>query len=296
MISKDWLISLKPKRCLILTENTIQTIKVDRVINDCRGVKTLIFRNLTEIKPKPGQFAMIWVPGVDEIPMSISACDEVSNWAITVKNVGECTQSLHELAINDYIGVRGPLGNYFKLPTDRNKNIFLIGGGIGMAPLRFLARDLNKSGYNFKIIQGAKVESELLYVDEFYDYNREGSEYQFCTDDGSYGEEAFASDLFEKLIKDYSSDQFNNTIVYSCGPEIMIYKLFQKCEEYNIEFYASLERIMRCGCGLCGLCALDPKGLLVCKDGPVFSSEELRKIEDFGKYKRDFTGKKISLD
>ena len=296
MISKAWLINLKLKRCLILTENTIQTLRVSKIINDCIGVKTLIFKKPTELKPKPGQFAMIWVPGVDEVPMSISACDKASNWAITVKNVGECTQSLHKLTINDYIGVRGPLGNYFKLPTDRNKNIFLVGGVIGMAPLRFFAHDLNKSGYHFKIIQGAKEESDLLYLDEFYDYDRESSEFYFCTDDGSYGEKGFASDLFEKLIKDYTPEQFKNTVVYSCGPEIMMYKLLQKCEKHNIEFYACLERIMRCGCGLCGLCILDPLGLLACKDGPIFSSEELKKIEDFGKYKRDFTGRKIPLE
>ncbi|MFW9942894.1 MAG: dihydroorotate dehydrogenase electron transfer subunit [Candidatus Thorarchaeota archaeon] len=279
-----------------MTENTIQTIKISRIINNCLGVKTLIFKNPTVVIPKPGQFAMIWVPGIDEIPMSISACDEANNWAITVKSVGECTQSLHELAINDHIGVRGPLGNCFNLPKDRNKNIFLIGGGIGMAPLRFLAHYLNKSEYNFKIIQGAKVESDLLYMDEFYEYDREGSKFHICTDDGSYGEEGFVSDLFEKIVKDYTQKQFKNTIVFSCGPEIMIYKLFQICEKHNIEFYASLERVMRCGCGLCGLCALDPLGLLVCKDGPIFSSDELKKIEDFGKFTRDFTGKKIPLE
>ena len=69
----------------------------------------------------------------------------------------------------------------------------------------------------------------------------------------------------------------------------MLYKLFQICEKHNIEFYASLERIMRCGCGLCGLCAIDPTGLLVCKDGPIFSCEMLRKMDDFGKFARDFT-------
>jgi dihydroorotate dehydrogenase electron transfer subunit len=75
----------------------------------------------------------------------------------------------------------------------------------------------------------------------------------------------------------------------------MLYKLFQICVKHDIEFFASLERIMRCGCGLCGLCALDPLGLLVCKDGPIFSSIQLVKIEDFGKYTRDFTGKKINI-
>ena len=75
----------------------------------------------------------------------------------------------------------------------------------------------------------------------------------------------------------------------------MKYKIFQICQEYDIEFYASLERIMRCGCGLCGLCALDPLGLLVCKDGPIFDKDSLKQIEDFGKYKRDFTGKKVKI-
>jgi dihydroorotate dehydrogenase electron transfer subunit len=75
----------------------------------------------------------------------------------------------------------------------------------------------------------------------------------------------------------------------------MLFKLFQTCIKHNIEFYASLERIMRCGCGICGLCALDPLGLLVCKDGPIFSSKQLEKIEDFGKYIRDFTGKKMNI-
>jgi len=98
------------------------------------------------------------------------------------------------------------------------------------------------------------------------------------------------------LIKDYSKEDFTKLIVYSCGPELMLYKLFQICEKHDIEFYASLERIMRCGCGLCGLCAIDPTGLLVCKDGPIFSRDLLRKMEDFGKFTRDITGKKIPLE
>ncbi len=278
-----------------MTENTIQTVKISRIINDCEAVKTIIFKKIGP-KPIPGQFVMIWVPGVDEVPMSISACDEAGNWAITVKNVGECTQALHDLMVNDYIGVRGPLGNHFIIPSDKNKIIFLVGGGIGMAPLRFLANQLKKSGYTFKTIQGAKVESDLLYMDEFYEYDQEDLEFHVCTNDGSHGEEGLATETFEKLIKSYSQDDLKNTVVYSCGPEIMLYKLFQICKKKKIEFYASLERIMRCGSGLCGLCTLDPLGLLVCKDGPIFSSEELKKIEDFGKFQRDFSGKKIPLE
>ena len=279
-----------------MTENTIFTVPIKQIKNECNGVKTFIFKNPRKSTPKPGQFMMIWVPGVDEIPMSISGCDETGNLSITVKKVGECTRALHELTIDDYIGVRGPLGNYFKTPSNKFEHIFLVGGGIGMAPLRFLAYCLSSSGYNFKIIQGAKVESDLLYINEFHIYTQENSEFHFCTDDGSYGEKGLTTDLFEKLIKNYTPEDFRKMIVYSCGPEIMMLKLFQLCQKYNFEFYASLERIMRCGSGLCGLCALDPLGLLVCKDGPIFNSRKLKEIEDFGKFTRDFTGKKIKLN
>ena len=295
MILRGYLINSKCKRCPILTENTIQTIKISKIVNECEDIKTLIFKNTNAIKPKPGQFAMIWVPGVDEIPMSISACDDDANWAITVKDVGDCTHALHSLGTNNYIGVRGPLGKYFEIPSDRNKKIFLVGGGIGMAPLRFFASELHKLDYRFRVIQGAKESSDLLYIDEFSHYNPKSAEIHYCTDDGSYGVEGSTIDIFEKVINDYTPKELKNITVYSCGPEIMLFKLFQICMSHSIKFYASLERIMRCGCGLCGLCALDPLGLLVCTDGPIFSSKELMELKDFGKYTRDFTGRKIQL-
>jgi len=245
--------------------------------------------------PKPGQFVMIWVPGVDEIPMSISYCDDIGNWAITVKVVGECTKSLYELQAGDYIGVRGPLGNYFKIPSNSNKYVFLVGGGIGMAPLKFLSYELKKSNFQFRIIEGAKKDSDLIFIDEIFDITRENCEFLCCTDDGSYGQKGFATKIFENKIKEIVNEEYKDIIVYTCGPEIMMHELLKICKKYEIEMFASLERIMRCGCGLCGLCAIDPIGMLVCKDGPVFNTEILNKMEDFGKNRRDFTGKKISL-
>ena len=292
---------LKPKRCLILTVNTIQTVKVKRIIDECEGIKTIYF-NLKEISrknyisPKPGQFTMIWVPGVDEIPMSISSCNSDGTWSITVKNVGECTNALYDLNVGDFIGVRGPLGNHFEYSDKDIKKIFLIAGGIGIAPIKFLASELYKLEYKITIIEGAKVSTKLLFLNDFQTFNDEVSEVFYCTDDGSYGLKELASDTFERLIRDYPKEELSSVIAYACGPEMMIYKTFQTCIKYKINFQASLERIMRCGCGLCGLCAIDPLGLLVCKDGPIFNSEVLRKMEDFGKYKRDFTGKKIKID
>jgi dihydroorotate dehydrogenase electron transfer subunit len=288
------------RRYLILTENTIKTVKIKKIIDECEGIKTLFFniKNILKkdyIAPKSGQFVMIWVPGIDEIPMSISGYDDDGNWSISVKDVGECTNALINLKIGDFIGVRGPLGNFFEIPEDINKKIFLIAGGIGIAPLKCLVNELNEKKLHFTIIQGAKIEKELMINNNLQKLNEDKSHSIFCTDDGSYGLEGFASDIFNKILKDISVKEISKSLVYTCGPESMMYKIFQTCERYHIQLQASLERVMRCGCGLCGLCALDPLGLLVCKDGPVFKSEILRKIDDFGKFKRDFTGRKIPL-
>lgn len=284
-----------------MTENKISTVKVLKRIDECKDVRTLIFNmknipNKNYIIPKPGQFVMVWVPGVDEIPMSLSNCDNNGSWAITVKKIGECTNKMFNLGTGDYIGIRGPLGNHFKIPTDTSKKIFLIGGGIGMAPLKFLSNELTRRKIKHKIIEGAKIDGDLMFMDYFQVSTKNYFEVQYCTDNGSYGIKGVVSDVFKEMVEELNEKDRSNLIVYSCGPEIMLYKLFQLCQKYNIEFYASLERIMRCGCGLCGLCALDPLGLLVCKDGPIFNLDTLKKIQDFGKYQRDFTGKKIGID
>ena len=271
------------------------TVKINRVIGECTGVKTISFKLGNNIIPKPGQFVMVWVPGVDEIPMSISNYDENGNWSITVKDVGECTNALQNLKLGDFIGIRGPFGNHFKMPPKALKHIFLVGGGIGMAPLKFLLNQLKESGFKVKVIEGAKSKNELLYLDELVNRKNKNCEFYCCTDDGSYGQKCFPTKLFEEKINEIEPVDLKNTIVYTCGPEIMMYHLFKTCEMHGIELFASLERIMRCGCGLCGLCAIDPIGILVCKDGPIFNLAKLNKMDDFGKYKRDFTGKKIGI-
>ena len=273
----------------------IRTVKINRIIRNCTGVKTISFKLEDNIIPKPGQFVMVWVPGVDEIPMSISDFDENGYWSFTAKNVGECTNALQNLNIGDFIGIRGPLGTHFKIPPKSTKHIFLIGGGFGMAPLKFLANQLIKSGFKFKIIEGAKSRNELLFLDELSNIKDKNCEFFCCTDDGSYGQKGFPTTLFEEKISEIEPIDLKNTIIYTCGPEIMMYHLFNMCKMYGIELFASLERIMRCGCGLCGLCVIDPIGNLVCKDGPIFNLAELNKMDDFGKYKRDFTGKKIEI-
>lgn len=284
-----------------MSNNIIKTTRIKEIFEECEGIKTIVFNmkdldRANYIKPKPGQFVMVWVPGIDEIPMSISGYNEYGDYFITVKSIGECSNALSELNKGDYLGIRGPLGNFFKFPSETSEIAILVGGGIGTAPLKFLAFELMKHKHKIKIIEGARLSSELIYLKDFKALDKRSSEFLYCTDDGSLGFKGYASQYFDKILKEQSRSNLSNYSIFTCGPEKMVYEIFQICEKYHINVQASLERVMRCGCGLCGLCAVDPLGLLVCKDGPIFNSEALKEIQDFGKYKRDFTGRKIPLD
>ena len=287
--------TFKHRRCPILTENMINTVRVVDIKEECPGVKTIHFKIKLK-SPKPGQFLMIWMPGIDEIPMSVSGWDNLDNWSFTVKEVGECTKFLSGLKKGDYIGVRGPLGNHFKIPNDSSIRIILIGGGTGIAPLKFLSDELLNQRRTFTFIEGAKSENQLIFKDLLKKNKKVIDELIFCTDDGSFGPKAFASEALENYITKLSKEHHEKIMIYACGPELMMYEVFKICMKFNLKMQASLERVMRCGCGICGLCALDPLGLLVCRDGPVFNFEQLKQIEDFGNYKRDFSGKKIKLN
>ncbi len=255
----------------------------------------------------PGQFVMVWVLGVDEIPMSISGLncqynDEnklYTNYLmITVKKVGEATQKLHNMKIGEKLGIRGPFGNSYSL---KNGTAIVVGGGVGTASVRFLIQKITEEKHSvlpskLLVIEGCKSAKELLFKDWLKQSIDEGI-LSFCTDDGSFGHAGFCSERLKTLIENLISQGIEpkSITVYACGPEKMLYSLFTICEQYNIELQASLERWMRCAFGVCGLCALEPLGLLVCKDGPIFSSNILRKVEEFGKYHRALSGKKFKI-
>lgn len=294
---KDCLTNMSSRRSQNMNEKPLTMVKILKIINECEQVKsfhlqTKKMQEKLKSLPKPGQFIMVWVPGVDEIPMSLSGCDDKGNWTIMVKNVGECTKALHGLKIGDLLGVRGPFGNYFSISTSKSILNVLVGGGTGVAPLRFLARTLKDNECDFIMIEGAKTKSKIINIDEFKDLSHS---IIYCTEDGSFGFKGTAVNAFRNLLDKEELNDKKVVRVYTCGPEKMMHEIFIECKKRNLQLQASLERIMRCGLGLCGLCVLDPLGLLVCKDGPIFDSETLKKLTDFGRFKMDFTGKKVSL-
>jgi dihydroorotate dehydrogenase electron transfer subunit len=247
-------------------------------------VKTYTMKDRLSAQANPGQFLMLWIPGVDEIPLSVlnAGNGEVS---VTVKAVGDATRHLHEMDAGDIVGVRGPFGNSF---TENTGSVLMVGGGTGTAPLLFLAKKQAAKAQRLAFVIGAKTKSELLFLNQLDALCTEQSTVA-ATEDGSYGIKCLATEPLDKLLKNEKFD-----MVYACGPEPMVRQVFELTEKRRIAMEASLERLMRCGIGLCGSCVIGK--YRVCRDGPVFSSAQLREVKDeLGISKLGFDGNRIPL-
>jgi dihydroorotate dehydrogenase electron transfer subunit len=207
---------------------------------------------------------MVWIPGVDEIPMSLSGIISEGRTSITVHDVGDASNALHQKKAEDQIGIRGPFGNGF-VPV--KGNVMVVGGGTGLAPLLPLTERLVKVADKVTVLSGAKCVDNLLFIDRVANVlSGVDSEMVITTDDGSYGIECLVTDQVEQKLE---KEKFN--MIYTCGPEQMMYGMFLLAEQYKIPLQASLERMMRCAIGLCGSCQIGK--LRVCKDGPVLNSQ-----------------------
>jgi dihydroorotate dehydrogenase electron transfer subunit len=259
------------------------SVKISEAISETRRCQTLYFDVKESIDFSPGQFLMVWIPEIDEVPMSIS------NWAppqvgITVLNIGDATQALTSMASGDWLGIRGPFGTSFNIDC---KKALVVGGGVGMAPLRPLVYRLLEEGAEITLLIAAKTKNDLIFHREFSEKSNHALKLITTTDDGSSGYKGLATEGVSELVDITEFDT-----LYTCGPELMMAGLHKIAMKASIGFQASLERFMKCGCGLCGTCAMDPTGDLVCSDGPVFTGKQLEKISDFGKYYRDQVGSK----
>jgi dihydroorotate dehydrogenase electron transfer subunit len=250
-----------------------------KITEESPSVKTFFF-DLQFETMEPGQFVMVWVRGVDEVPMGLSRKN-----SITVQKVGEATSKLFELKEGDSFGLRGPFGRGFSLSSEGEK-ILIVAGGVGAAPLSPYADAALAAGSEIHTILGARSVEDLLFEERF----AEAGEVYVSTDDGSKGTKGFVTDVLKGL----------NLLAYDriavCGPEIMMASVFRLLEDRNVlekaEF--SLHRYFKCGIGVCGACCMDKSGLRVCKDGPVFSGVQLLDSE-LGKYTRDASGRRVKI-
>jgi dihydroorotate dehydrogenase electron transfer subunit len=241
----------------------VTTIEVDHAIDDAM----------------PGQFIMVWVPGVGEKPMSIGNRHPLT---ISVADVGPVSNAISRLKAGDPISFRGPLGKPFTLPRSRagKKRILVIGGGYGVVPMYFLARSAKEDGVEAIAVIGGRSAKDIIYEKQLFAVCKEVF---ITTDDGSRGKKGNVMAEAAPLIEQKKFD-----CVYCCGPERMMHAIATLCKERKVPCQVSVERYMKCGVGVCGSCSIN--GKLCCVDGPVFSGEDALALSEFGKRSREASG------
>jgi NAD(P)H-flavin reductase len=231
---------------------------------------------------RPGQFGMLWVFGVGELPISLSGDPErPDRLEVTVRSVGQATHALVNRAIGDGIGVRSPLGVGWPVEAARGRDVILVAGGIGLAPLRPVIYQVlhDRAAYGRLIVlYGARSPRELLYRKELASWARQRETQVLVTVD--YGGLSWRGHVgvVTTLFK-YARLQPERSLAMVCGPEIMMRYVTRELEGHGLarrDIYLSMERNMKCAVGFCGHCQMGP--YFVCKDGPVFSYDRIRPL------------------
>ncbi|HXW99040.1 MAG TPA: dihydroorotate dehydrogenase electron transfer subunit [Methanomicrobiales archaeon] len=249
-------------------EGLPRAVAITEVVRETPRIRT--FRLSESFSFTPGQFVMVWVPGVDEIPMALSGGNSIS-----VQEVGDATSAMFRLGKGDLLGIRGPFGEGFSV----NGRVLAIAGGIGAAPLLPLAMAGKVGAFLLGAATGRELPFRKLLAGK--------TDLRVATDDGSDGHRGPVT----ALLGDLDLRSFDH--ICTCGPEPMMRAVVALLGKEQIldRGQFSLHRYMKCGVGLCGSCVIDPSGLRVCRDGPVFRGDQLAGSE-FGKYGRDASGRR----
>ncbi len=233
---------------------------------------------------EPGQFAFISAFGTGEAPFGIASTSDRGNiLEFAVQRLGSVTTALHEMSEGDHVGIRGPLGNAFPMKMFEGKNILVIGGGIGAAPLRPVIHSVldNQEKYEeLNILMAARDPSLHVFHDEYERWQEANNTNLYLivdqADDNWKHDEGLITDLIQKV-----APSVKNTVVIVCGPPIMIYYVSKLLNEIGFkgeQQYVTLEARMHCGIGKCGRCNIDKT--LICVDGPVFSMDQVEAFSE----------------
>lgn len=244
---------------------------------------TLVFD--CDFQVKPGQFVNLWIPRLDEKPMSV-AFSNGKELHLTVADVGPFSHAANQLKKGDQAGLRGPYGTHFTWKP--KEHLVMVGGGFGSAPLYFTAYQAVKDGCSVDFIIGARRKDLLIYTDRVK--KLKNTKLHIATNDGSVGHKGFNVEILRKLLLKKPYD-----MIMTCGPEMMMAAVAKLAEQYQTDAQISLERYMKCGFGLCGQCVVDPLGETTCTKGTVVPLSTVKKVAEFGKYHRDALGKKHSF-
>ena len=232
---------------------------------------------------KPGQFAVISVLKEGECSVSIASSLTRNKYPeFAIKKMGKVTTAMHNLETGDVVGIRGPYGNGFPVEEWVNKNIVLIGGGIGQAPLRSVTHyilDNRKKYGDMHIIHGAKSQNDLVFKNELFEMERmEDVNVYLSIDKEEEGWDRFVGFVPDNLLEVKPSPK--NAVAVTCGPPVMINLVIKNLLKMGFkdeQIYTTLEMRMKCGIGKCGRCNIG--SIYVCKDGPVFSYKQLKGLQ-----------------
>jgi sulfite reductase subunit B len=232
---------------------------------------------------EPGQFVMVSIFGFAEAPISVcSSPTDKGYFELTVRNVGIFTNRLHQLGKGDIVGIRGPFGRGFPLDHMFGYDLVIVGGGLGIVPLRSLIRYImhNKNDFgNVKILLGCRTPREMLFGDETQEWMKRSEIKMDCTVDKADEEWRGNVGLITTLIPGVDINPAR-TYAVVVGPPIMYKFVIKELLKKNIpphQIIVSLERRMRCGLGKCGHCQIE--GVYVCQSGPVFNYAQLESFK-----------------
>ena len=262
-----------------------QRVEIIKIIPETGDTKSFHLQFLdSSIKERfsflSGQFGEYSVFGEGEATFCISSSPtRPDHLEFSVKRVGRVTEALHQLNPGDNIGFRGPYGNSFPLDRMKGKNLLFIGGGIGLAPLRSLIQNVLDRRLEYgeiTILYGARTPRDLCFKYDLESWGANPTVKMVTTVDA--GDEGWKGKVgLVPVVLQEMSPSPQKTVAVTCGPPIMIRYTLRALEKLGFtppQIWTTLEMKMKCGVGKCGRCNIGP--LYVCKDGPVFSLEEIR--------------------
>ncbi len=262
----------------IASSYTPSPMAIVRAVRELPDVFTWTFDVPGGFAFAPGQFNMVYVHGIGEVPISISGDPgDAGRLVHTIRAVGTVTRAMDTLSEGDVLGLRGPYGSAWPLETIKGRDVLVIAGGLGLAPLRpaILRILANRGDYGrVVILYGARTPADLLYREELERWRGRFDVRLEAIVDRAGRDWLGPVGVVTRLLDDVPVEPDDAVLV--CGPEIMMRFVARELERRGMPrdaIWISLERSMKCGIGLCGHCQL--AGSFVCKDGPVFRFDQI---------------------